>query len=814
MVKNMKKSLIMIMIAIVALMVSCEPLHVDDLPHSITYTLDGGYWTEEAPITSAVFNNRVILPVCEKRGYTLTGWKSEQVKVEGTTETEFSFIMPAEDVNVTPIWSANINPISYDLSGAAWPSLYEPATKARTNDTVIISKDPELTGSEFVRWQSNDADISLTKDGWSFVMPTEKVSLKAVFSDKAFMISYILGEGAVWDGSYFVDFAGYGQNVEIIAEPVRKGYTFIGWISEDVELSHNKIWSFTMPGKDVDIEAKWRTNSNSITYTGTEGSNFNPSQYPTIAFTGDVITLPDLTKEERNFRGWKITGAEVFLAEDGKIQFKMSGEDVIAEALWKGNEYSITYNNVGESVSGQDKLPGKGFAGDIIDLPRLTYDNHVLTEWTSNPQIIFNLGVIEGTYTFEMPKSDVVLTANWEVKINYEGIDNAAVDGFLPESIKNGSTIYLPSLSKDGYQFDGWFINESELEKSGKGWLLMQNDDNPQTITAKWKNVYKVVYYCYGQRMTTDPVVEGETYKVRENLKPELENFAGWVDNDDDYKLYTKDQEIAVSKNLNLNAVYATPINGRIFYDDGSDVNNNNKYLFFKENYEKIDYSYRYDLGYSCYDQLKNAVYYWTSSRDRNKDRFYAYDTVKHEEYLNWVPDTRTVAELKRSFDTLPGVNSAEVSVMGFGKYNTEYLLGIIEKDKPIFYSDYLIGNSTYATKLRDSDKQSVWYYVNCKNANMNSSTDWYVGSYGDYKKLIDVLSNKNSKEYNRILSRDVISSSEAGKVGGTDPFVKGYTYYWMWNGDGKTSQGVYETPQWEKVYKDIGGYVIPLRSF
>ena len=37
MVKHMKKSLIMVMIAIVALMVSCEPLHVDDLPHSITW---------------------------------------------------------------------------------------------------------------------------------------------------------------------------------------------------------------------------------------------------------------------------------------------------------------------------------------------------------------------------------------------------------------------------------------------------------------------------------------------------------------------------------------------------------------------------------------------------------------------------------------------------------------------------------------------------------------------------------------------------------------------------------------------------------
>ena len=72
----------------------------------------------------------------------------------------------------------------------------------------------------------------------------------------------------------------------------------------------------------------------------------------------------------------------------------------------------------------------------------------------------------------------------------------------------------------------------------------------------------------------------------------------------------------------------------------------------------------------------------------------------------------------------------------------------------------------------------------------------------------------KDSDEYNRILSRDVISSSEAGKVGGENPFGAEYTYYKMWNGDGKTPQGVYKTPEWEKIHKDIGGYVIPLRSF
>ena len=68
----MKKRLFLIMLAVLVVLVSCEPIHVDSLTHSITYTLDGGYWTEEAPRTQAVFNNRVILPDCEKLGYTLS----------------------------------------------------------------------------------------------------------------------------------------------------------------------------------------------------------------------------------------------------------------------------------------------------------------------------------------------------------------------------------------------------------------------------------------------------------------------------------------------------------------------------------------------------------------------------------------------------------------------------------------------------------------------------------------------------------------------------------------------------------------------
>ena len=91
--------------------------------------------------------------------------------------------------------------------------------------------------------------------------------------------------------------------------------------------------------------------------------------------------------------------------------------------------------------------------------------------------------------------------------------------------------------------------------------------------------------------MTTDKVTEGESkYKIRENLKPALENFAGWVDND--YTLYIKGQEITVNENLTLNAVYATPINGRIFYDDinsFSETDTKNQYLFFKNDFTKID---------------------------------------------------------------------------------------------------------------------------------------------------------------------------------------------------------------------------------
>ena len=804
------------MLAVFVVLSSCEPVHVDHIPHEINYTLDGGYWTDEAPRTKAIYNNRVILPECEKLGYTLTGWKSDQVKVDGTTETGFSFVMPAAEVTLTPIWGANINLINYDLSNGSWPISYLPKTKAHTNETIIISKDPELIGSEFVSWQSHDIDISLTKDGWTFVMPPEKVSLKAIFSEKAFLISYILGEGAVWDGSYYIDYASYGQNVEIVAEPVRKGYTFKGWISDDVALSHNKIWSFTMPGKDVDIEAKWSTNSNSITYTGTEGSDFDPSQYPTIAYTGDIITLPDLTKAERNFRGWKITGAEVFIATDGRIQFKMSGEDVIAEALWIGDEYSITYSGV-EGTEGTDKLPTIGNGGDTITLPKLTYENHVFTGWEGNIPTGIELGKDEGTYTFEMPLFNVKLTANWEVKINFAGKENAAADDILPESVKKGSTIYLPSFSKTGYKFDGWYINETPLTKTEKGWQLTQNDDNPQTITAHWKAVYDVVYICYGQRMTTDKVAEGESYTIRENLKPALENFAGWVD--DAYTLYTKDQVITGSKNLTLNAVYATPINGRLFYDDRNSFGPKdtiNQYLFFDEDYSKIDYSFSSSWEYNCFQSLEKAVYYWTSSNERTKDRFYAFDTRRHDinydrwaNTLYWVPQHLSDYDLKEDLNTCSGINETDGSIMGTGKYNTEMIFGIINKNDPISYTDYIIGNSRYATEEHDSNQTSVWFYVNWMNKYLDYSKDWYVGSYGEYKKLSDVLIKCNSP-YFQYLFRDrdshvnirrVFTSSEAG----TD--ANGNVLITIFDGGANPARFV-------DVTKQTDGQVIPLRSF
>ena len=304
----------------------------------------------------------------------------------------------------------------------------------------------------------------------------------------------------------------------------------------------------------------------------------------------------------------------------------------------------------------------------------------MFTGWEGNIPTGIELGEKEGTYTFEMPLYKAELTANWEVKINFEGNENAAADGFLPESVKKGSKITLPSLSKKGAKFLGWFINDAELEKTGDGWVLKQADDNPQTITAKWKNVYEVVYYCYGLRMTTDPVEEGETYTIRENLKPALENFGGWVD--DDYNLYTKDLEITVSENLTLNAVYATPINGRIFYDDINSfgpTDTSIQYLFFDKDFNKIDYNFT-TPGYSCYVDLKDAVYYWTSSRERTKDRFYVFDTRRHDinferwaNTLYWVPQHLSDYDLKEDRKTRSGIAETGTSLMGTGKY-TPYL--------------------------------------------------------------------------------------------------------------------------------------------
>ena len=93
------------------------------------------------------------------------------------------------------------------------------------------------------------------------------------------------------------------EEVEVKADPTKEGYTFVGWMSAEVEVVNGK---FTMPAKDVTLKAQWKANIYNVTYDldggeWTEATNEFPYEYK--ATVEVVKTVP--TREGYKFSGWR-----------------------------------------------------------------------------------------------------------------------------------------------------------------------------------------------------------------------------------------------------------------------------------------------------------------------------------------------------------------------------------------------------------------------------------------------------------------------------------------------------------------------------
>ena len=234
----------------------------------------------------------------------------------------------------------------------------------------------------------------------------------------------------------------YGTPITAPADPIREGYTFIGW-DRDIPK--------TMPAENITVTAQWEINQYTITFDTNGGSEIAPITQD----YGTEITAPDNpTRKGYTFKGW-----------DKEIPETMPAENITVKAQWEINQYAITFDTYG----GSEIAPITQDYGTKITAPAdPTRKGYTFIGWDRDiPEI--------------MPAENITVTAQWEINRYTITFDTAGGSEIAPITQDYGTAITAPAdPTREGYTFIGWDRDIPEI-------MPAENI----TLKARWKDSEK-----------------------------------------------------------------------------------------------------------------------------------------------------------------------------------------------------------------------------------------------------------------------------------------------------------------------------------
>ena len=291
---------------------------------------------------------------------------------------------------------AGVSGFRYKVNDAANDTEYSGVFTVNLLDKLEI--EPTIrTGYAFAQWSDGKTDNPYT------MAVTGAVSLTAQTQTETYTIDYELTGGALEAGktnpaTYTLETAAFR-----LEEPTRTGYTFAGWTGSNGTTPQTDVGIAQGSIGNLYFEANWTANGYKILYTGVEGADV--STFPTKHVFGKDTAIPNPTKTDYSFAGWKVNGSAA--ARDLTLSGTAYTADITLEATWTANEFTITYSGVdGADVS---KFPTKHVFGKDTAIPNPTKTGYGFVGWKVNGSAAARDLTLSGTaYT-----ADIALEATW-----------------------------------------------------------------------------------------------------------------------------------------------------------------------------------------------------------------------------------------------------------------------------------------------------------------------------------------------------------------------------------------------------------------
>ena len=422
------------------------------------------------------------------------------------------------------------------------------------NGTVTAPTTPTKNGYRFKAWQLSGADYVFAAH------VTQNITLVALWQEQK-----TVSLGTVPNAEVTLTYLDENNNPQTVNEGE------IADIDADTPVTVNITIDTSAPEKKDAYEitvmygdTEINPTNNTYTFTPTDEHpitvTLTPIDYTIIYDTdgGEEIdspnynvesldTLPTPTKTGYTFTGWKVTAAEGNWTEDDTLNSgaSLNGKygDVILQAQWTMNEYTVTYELNGGTVATANPETYTVESPDFT-LTNPTKNGYTFAGWTGT-------GLNAPTQSVTVAQGSTenrTYTATWtpiNYTVTYE-LDGGTMAAANPTSYNIESTANLPTPTRTGFNFTGWKVTAAdgswaENEIVGGGTPLANQYGNV-TLTAQWSLNAKIVFadYAYagtGYKLLLVGANPGEgkmlTYEGQSMFQTTTENYVTLVNTND-----------------------------------------------------------------------------------------------------------------------------------------------------------------------------------------------------------------------------------------------------------------------------------------
>lgn len=289
---------------------------------------------------------------------------------------------------------------------------------------------------------------------------------------------------------------------------------------------------YTVKGEGINQQSATVSLSNYMVTYNTYGGTPQPTN-ETYTIEAPYLVLPKVTKDGYDFVGWTC-GSKTYNGD--KIEKdalpttteRVGQVNMVFDVTWKAQNYKITYN-----TNGGNMIPEESYTieSETVTLPTPIYAKHIFKGWytkndfTDNPVTTIPKG----------STGDKTFYAKWvpSFDISYE-LDGGTNPENAPVAFsKESETITLPTPTRKGYTFDGWYL-KSDFSDS-KETEIKAGSEGDRIFYAKWTIInYKLNYHLNGGENPSDAPASYTIETAVELPKPSREHyiFEGWFDNE------------------------------------------------------------------------------------------------------------------------------------------------------------------------------------------------------------------------------------------------------------------------------------------